>query len=327
MAISIQVAKRYLNSPLDYPPAVSGEWELKRTLIPAGTKQALITPRTAIMTGVKSQEIAYDRDTWRHELLHNDGRVMSDMPSEMYDFAEPIHRAKPPGPVLIGGLGLGYIATCLALRGVRTTVVELETDVINLVAPYLPISNSHHTAPNVVHADIYKYMRDLALHEQFTYYIFDTWTATGENCYWTEVLPLRLAAIRHGANPKNIWCWQESVMHGQIGGSLLRAVSIAGVDHWWPYQLFLDGLPDFERTLVKTVSVEGRRYDIGVRQKIEEAKQANSSNDWVRRMLWLYVYGLMSTKKLARHWLTLWGDLYEQQLAKLEATRNESDDK
>lgn len=66
----------------------------------------------------------------------NGGLVMSDTPAEISDHAEAIDQAK--GNILITGLGLGVVLNaCLKKPEVtHCTVVEIDPDVIELVAPY-----------------------------------------------------------------------------------------------------------------------------------------------------------------------------------------------
>ena len=82
-----------------------------------------------------------------------DNPMMSDTPSEIYDFSEIIYKTQIlGGRVLINGLGLGCV-----LKGVlsfpnveRVDVVELEQDIIDLVAPSYDDSRVH-----IYHNDAY----------------------------------------------------------------------------------------------------------------------------------------------------------------------------
>jgi hypothetical protein len=69
-------------------------------------------------------------------LTHGTTCVMSDVPAEMRDHYEAVHQAK--GHILINGLGLGMVlAACLKKREVtKATVIEIDKDVIDLVAPH-----------------------------------------------------------------------------------------------------------------------------------------------------------------------------------------------
>ena len=63
------------------------------------------------------------------------GIVMSDIPHEMLDHLEPVSRAR--GHCLINGLGLGMVLAAVLKKPDVTdvTVVEVDQDVIDLVAP------------------------------------------------------------------------------------------------------------------------------------------------------------------------------------------------
>jgi len=89
--------------------------------------------------------------------LVKDGReaIMSDTPAEITEHMEPIERAT--GNVLIHGLGLGVVANaCLMKPEVsKVTVVELEQDVIDLVAPHYQLVYGNRL--DVVCADAFEY--------------------------------------------------------------------------------------------------------------------------------------------------------------------------
>lgn len=77
-----------------------------------------------------------------------DGNLqMTDTPAEKVDHIEPVRKAT--GDCLIMGLGLGMVATAMALKPevTRITVIEKNADVIALVAPHLS------DKIEVIHAD------------------------------------------------------------------------------------------------------------------------------------------------------------------------------
>lgn len=69
-------------------------------------------------------------------LMRGRGVVMSDVPAEKRDHFSPVLQAK--GHCLLNGLGLGMVLNaCLLRPGVeRITVVEIDPDVVALVAPH-----------------------------------------------------------------------------------------------------------------------------------------------------------------------------------------------
>jgi hypothetical protein len=299
--LSTKLAKRYCRSPLDIPESKKGEWEITRKLIPAGTKQELISIRTALYTGNKPESVRYDHDTYVHKLLHNGGLVMSDHPQEMWQFAEAIHKAK--SPVLVGGLGLGYIATQLRLRGLDVTVVEIDQDVIDLVSPHLD------KEIKIIKADLFEWIKHPD--RKYAYYIFDTWNPTGESTFFYDVVPLRRACIKQGIDPKRIFCWAEYEMLGQIGESIFRQVSIDGEGHWWPYKVFIDGIPSWiKKTIVRVVPTSppsSQNY-----QEVLEAMKKNRENTNLQTCVSLFIRGLIDMKASAKLWEKYWGALYDK---------------
>jgi hypothetical protein len=76
--------------------------------------------------------------------LHCRGRgvVMSDTPDERRDHYAPVHHAR--GHILINGLGIGMVLRAVLKKPevTRATVIEVDPDVVALVAP-------HYTDPRV----------------------------------------------------------------------------------------------------------------------------------------------------------------------------------
>ena len=127
------------------------------------------------------------------------------------------------GLVLVGGLGLGYAATALALRpAVRIVAVEKSQDVVYLVAPHLlagdPAARARLT---VIRVDLFAYLRSLPARRRPTFdrAFYDVWASDGERTFFGAVVPLlRLSAGRVRARPV---CWNEDVMRGQLYFSLV----------------------------------------------------------------------------------------------------------
>lgn len=118
------------------PEGQRGPWKITRFTIDEKTandslmRSVFGRGRGALVTG------EYTR------LTCNGAVIMSDTPHEMRDHEPIVRRAR--GHVLINGLGLGMVLGAVMRKpDVETvTVVELDPDVIALVAP-------HYTAPNV----------------------------------------------------------------------------------------------------------------------------------------------------------------------------------
>lgn len=72
-------------------------------------------------------------------LLHNGHVVMSDVPDERNDHFYPVLNAH--GHCLVHGLGIGLVACCMLEKSIMevdtVTVIEIQPDVISLVAPHL----------------------------------------------------------------------------------------------------------------------------------------------------------------------------------------------
>lgn len=114
---------------LDYPEAVDGDWSIERKTVEddhLGKLRSYLGHRyTPAGTYVG--------------LRHGRTLVMSDVPDEMHDHAEPYFEARRRGGrVLIHGLGLGMVLKAvLSLPNVEhVDVVELAPEVIRLVGPH-----------------------------------------------------------------------------------------------------------------------------------------------------------------------------------------------
>lgn len=81
------------------------------------------------------------------------GPMMSDTPDEIADHLEAIRRAgRSGGDCLVNGLGLGMVARAMLEEGAASvTAVEIDADIIALVAPHLQAAYGEQF--RVVHAD------------------------------------------------------------------------------------------------------------------------------------------------------------------------------
>lgn len=312
MKITAKTRLRYLVSPLEILPGKSGDWEIRRTLVPAGTKQTAVSMRTSMFTGEKMLSVVNDHDIWCHELLENGQRIMSDIPQEAYDLAEPTHYivTRKPRRVLIAGLGLGYIIHQIYRHRrapVEITVVEKEADVINLVGPSLPV-NTGDFRIEVVHADFHDYVREAPL--PFGYVILDTWTAQSEGEYWHTVVPLRRQLIWKRILPKNIWAWKEDEMRGQASFGLRQSIVKRGTSYiWWPHQVFFDGLPNW--VLKKLPEVPEIDKLSTEEFSIIQAQSANANYELLNGFIHAYLGGLNWSRGSAAFWETHWGKHFD----------------
>ena len=104
-----------------------------------------------------------------------DDILMSDTDMEKYTNRGIINRAH--GDVLIGGLGIGLILLPIQeKKEVRSvTVIERESEVIELVCPHLPLN----TKVTVVHADVFTWKPERG--KRFDTVYMDIWNTIGAN--------------------------------------------------------------------------------------------------------------------------------------------------
>lgn len=147
---------------VDVPEGVSGDWSIQRFTVERG----MATFRAA-MAGRDLPPGIYTRLSCR-----KGGLFMSDTPAEYRDAAWFIHVAE--GSVLISGLGLGMVVKAILKKAEVThiTVLELEADVINLVAPSYPDPRLR-----VIHADCRTWKAD----RQFDHAWHDIWPDVSED--------------------------------------------------------------------------------------------------------------------------------------------------
>lgn len=103
---------------------------------------------------------------------------MVDSPYDWYAMGEYALRARPPN-VLVAGLGLTLVDQHLALRRdiAKIKIVELNEEVIEMVAPHLPKDGRF----EVIHGDFFDVLPKLAAKgERFDTIIMDIWTGGDE---------------------------------------------------------------------------------------------------------------------------------------------------
>jgi hypothetical protein len=203
-----------MNERMELPEATSGDFSIRHERVRRGEELDIVNSRTAIYAGLPPCKLKVARDTTFHSLCEgDDGIWMTDKPNELLQMDLELARGAY-GKVLIGGLGLGIVANMMARKKSvrRITVVELSSDVIRLISPYLP------KKVEVVEGDIHEYVHSLS-RGQFDAALLDTWTRTGEWIWQTEVVPLRRLI---GYKIPRVACWQEDVMKGQVWQALQR---------------------------------------------------------------------------------------------------------
>ena len=209
-----------IRSPLDLPESRSGKLQIKHRTISGSCD--LVSMRETVTAGRKPCRVKLDEPLRIHQLVDDDHGVwMTDLPIELRQMWEATEDANPQGRVLVGGLGLGIMATMLSQRGNLVEIVERSDDVIELLRPHTELSSYR-----VVHDSIEDYIKGLKSWH-FDSAFLDTWQATGEGAWWEHVFPLRrLVANRFGR--QRVYCWAEDVMLGQVR----RAIS-SGQRNWY----------------------------------------------------------------------------------------------
>lgn len=190
-------------SPIDLPVGRSGSMQVQHRLV-SGTLP-IVSLREAWLTGTKPVD-AIVEGLRVHELVEDKRGVwMTDLPQELRQIAGVIQKMKPSGYCLVGGLGLGILASALRDNPNVGTVVVVERshDVVRLCSP---------PGVQIVVSDIGDFLRTTP--DEYDFYFLDTWQATNEGAWWSTVMPLRrIIANRWGRKP--VWCWAEDIMLGQ----------------------------------------------------------------------------------------------------------------
>jgi len=236
------------------------------------------------MTGKRMVYATLTRPLRIHTLSGPSGVWMSDRPCELNQMVEAAHVLPPAGRVLIGGLGLGIMAKIVAMRErvESVTVVEICQDVIDLanldegdLAAGVPSLRS--LPIKIVKADIYEYLKRC---DRFDTIYLDTWQRTGEDAWWSEVMPLRrIIGNRFGRS--RVHCWAENVMLGQV-----RAAIANGMSRWYYSALPAGMTASRTDQFVRTVGLRQWEYDYGsgidryLAEYAEEKKQLHTREDF-----------------------------------------------
>ncbi len=168
---------------LNLKDGISGEYKLSSCVYEKGTKYAIVPNdlQSAIM-GDSYKVINLENSFRYYDLFKGNERLMTGDGIEMYEQYVPYLRAK--GRVLIGGLGLGYIARlmCDKYNVEKVTVIEFSSDVIKLCG-------FKHDKLELINNDFYDYIRKENLNS-FNYIYIDTYTA-GDEIYPEIIIPTR----------------------------------------------------------------------------------------------------------------------------------------
>lgn len=213
---------QWYESPINLPQRQETSIAIEHRLLPVGEKVHIVGMRQALLRGTRPVSgIVRDRPLRIHVLRETGGGVwMTDLPEELNQVQEMLHRVRPFGRVLVGGLGLGIVArACRRWLGVEeVVVVEHNPDVIALCGQGLP---------RVECADIAAFLKGHAP-PAFDAYLLDTWAGTSENTWWSEVMPLRRTIRQRFGQRPLVHCWAEDIMIGQLFQALTTAPP-----HWY----------------------------------------------------------------------------------------------
>lgn len=220
-----QYQPEWYASPIDLPERTVGKFSIVHEIIPVGGHVGIIGIRQAMLRGLRPMAgLVTEKPLRIHRLQEgNRGLWMTDLPEELNQIAEMMFTVQPRGRVLVGGLGLGIVASVVAKwPGVdEVIVIEREADVIDLCG--VPRDYT------IIKADIREYLaRPSADQLRCDYYLLDTWAGTNEGTWWDEVVPLRRSIRHHWGQGPTIHCWAEDIMLGQIMRSLTT-----NPPHWY----------------------------------------------------------------------------------------------
>jgi hypothetical protein len=117
---------------VDIPEGRSGVWYVEKFEVKDDVKRSIFNLHA------RGRDVPVGTYTRLMRDKSFDNPMMSDTPAEIYDHAEAVYKIQElGGRILLNGLGLGCILkAALSFSNVeRVDVVELEQDIINLVAP------------------------------------------------------------------------------------------------------------------------------------------------------------------------------------------------
>lgn len=158
-------AEGYFRS--EVPEGRSGAWAIEKIVIPDRSYCRETDPRPDCF---KFRPGHYTR-------LHRNGvDFMTDVYDEWWTQRIAVSEAAcRGGEVLLTGLGLGLVAEAVlraaADRVLKITIIELSTDVINLVEPYL--ASRYRGKVEIIHSDAFAWLPDA--NSRFTVVWHDIW--------------------------------------------------------------------------------------------------------------------------------------------------------
>jgi hypothetical protein len=203
---------RWYASPIDLDERTCGEICVAHRTVCAGELLPVVGMRQAALRGLRPVNARLPYDLRVHELRSGEHGVwMTDLPEELNQVEEAVFNVEPCGDVLIGGLGLGILASAVVAQDdVKSVeVVEINPDVIELCDVGWGYA--------ITCADIARYLHDC---DHYDTYMLDTWQGTSEDTWWSMVMPLRRTIRRRFGERPKVWCWAEDIIMPQVVSSL-----------------------------------------------------------------------------------------------------------
>lgn len=156
--------------PTPVPPGKQGPWTIEKFTV--SEQDASFHNLRCMINRHRMETLIVAGEYTR--LMGPKGLVMSDTPGEKQDHYEFVRMAA--GRVLIVGLGLGMVtyATLLKRNVTQVTVVEIDPDIIALVAPHV-----YSTRLEVIQADIFEWQPPKG--QRFDHAWFDIWPVICED--------------------------------------------------------------------------------------------------------------------------------------------------
>ena len=214
---------------LNIPEGVVSDYSIRHRHYKAGYEFVTATARTALF-GQKAEPVVFKHAVHFHELHQKEqGTWMTDVPVEQAQANNIVRDYE--GTVLVGGLGLGYAATCIALNPNvgSVTVIEIAPEVISLVVPHLP--KEARVKMEIVCMDLFEYLKQINAEScmMFDHAFYDIWRGDNEGTFFDTVVPLLHASKQFFIQPD---CWNEDVMRGQLFFGLHQRIE--ALTQKWP---------------------------------------------------------------------------------------------
>jgi hypothetical protein len=201
-------------------PMKSGKYEITHVPHKAGEVLRVINLRMTLFSGLPPKSISLPHD-WTEMVIKLDGqRFSSTHPIEV--FGQKFAAERGHGDILISGLGIGLVLHEIRKnKDVKTvTCIEPERELIELLSPYFP-------EVQFVNEDPKKYMENSHAGKKFDFVYIDA-GGDSEGAFYKVAAPLRMRAmqiLKSTSDRKDVVCWFEEVMRGQIIMDILRGIA------------------------------------------------------------------------------------------------------